>query len=212
MDRYALTFTVKPGTEEDTARILSSYARPPTAVLPDRPPLLRRTTVLLSGNRVVRLMEVDGDLSTSDFPEGALLARVHDRVTPAQLLPTEGQSSEKRVVLSCPVRPGRGLDAARLLARIRDLTPETPTTLARTTIFAEGDVVVWVVDVAGEPDEGLDGLAALAVGSGCAREVTRFVDAAHDITTRIGFRRFLTDCGMRVLADRRMEVPSPMAA
>jgi hypothetical protein len=246
MNRCALTFTVRPGTESDVARILSWYPRPAAGGPPGRAPLVRRVSVLLSGSRVVRVMEVNGDPTevlvelarqpriraleaaldpyleqprdlshpdgVRDFLERARLDRVHDRATPAQLLPAGGRQSAQRVVLSCPVRPGCGLDAARLLARIRDLTPETPTTLARTTIFARGDVVVWVVDVAGEPEEGLDGLAAVAVGSGCAREVSRYVDAAHDITSRTGFRRFLTTRTMRILTDRRVVMPAPMPA
>jgi hypothetical protein len=245
MNRYALTFTVKPGSEQDTARILSSYARPAAGGTPGGPPLLRRTTVALSGNRVVRVMEVHGDLSRllahlsrqpqlraveealdpylerprdlshpdgmRDFLERSRLEQVQDRVTPPDLLPAYGQATEERVVLCLPVRPGGGSDVARLLARVRDLTPDVPTTVARTTIFANRDVAVWVVDVAGDPDEALDGLAAAAVRSGAVPELTRFVGVAQDITTRPRFREFLADCTARALSDRRVGVPDMTA-
>ncbi|MGW7458960.1 SchA/CurD-like domain-containing protein [Streptomyces sp. NPDC054797] len=61
--RHALTFTVKPGSERDVAAILSSYASPAARV--DARTRLCRTSLFMHGNRVVRTVEVQGDLVTA---------------------------------------------------------------------------------------------------------------------------------------------------
>ncbi|NKQ29369.1 SchA/CurD-like domain-containing protein, partial [Streptomyces galbus] len=58
--RHALTFTVKPGSEETVAKILADYASPDPRV--DDTTRLCRTSLFLHGNRVVRAIEVRGDL------------------------------------------------------------------------------------------------------------------------------------------------------
>lgn len=58
--RHALTFTVKPGTEEMVAKILADYDSPQARV--DENTRLRRTSLFMHGNRVVRAVEVEGDL------------------------------------------------------------------------------------------------------------------------------------------------------
>lgn len=60
MERYALTFTVRPGTEPEVQQILSEYPRPQTEI-GDGARLLG-TTVYLWGARVVRMMDVEGPL------------------------------------------------------------------------------------------------------------------------------------------------------
>ncbi|MDF3148611.1 SchA/CurD-like domain-containing protein [Streptomyces sp. T21Q-yed] len=58
--RHALTFTVKPGSESKVTEILAGYAPPQARV--DDSTRLRRTTLFIHGNRVVRTVEVEGDL------------------------------------------------------------------------------------------------------------------------------------------------------
>ncbi len=58
--RHALTFTVKPGTESKVAEILADYTSPEAQV--DDTTRLRRTSLFMHGNRVVRAVEVEGDL------------------------------------------------------------------------------------------------------------------------------------------------------
>ncbi|GCB43097.1 SchA/CurD-like domain-containing protein [Streptomyces sp. NL15-2K] len=60
LTRHALTFTVKPGSESKVAEILADYAPPRSRV--DDTTRLRRTTLFMHGNRVVRTVEVQGDL------------------------------------------------------------------------------------------------------------------------------------------------------
>ncbi|QIP72651.1 SchA/CurD-like domain-containing protein [Streptomyces sp. VN1] len=61
--RHALTFTVRPGSEPEVARLLSEYAAPDAQV--DGATRLLRTSLFLHGNRVVRAVEVRGDLQTA---------------------------------------------------------------------------------------------------------------------------------------------------
>ncbi|MER6049306.1 SchA/CurD-like domain-containing protein [Streptomyces sp. NPDC001793] len=58
--RHALTFTVKPGSESMVADILSGYTSPEARV--DAGTRLLRTSLFMYGNRVVRTIEVQGDL------------------------------------------------------------------------------------------------------------------------------------------------------
>ncbi|WKX73265.1 SchA/CurD-like domain-containing protein [Streptomyces sp. XD-27] len=58
--RHALTFTVRPGSEQAVARILADY-EPPEARVDDTTRLLR-TSLFMRGNRVIRAVEVKGDL------------------------------------------------------------------------------------------------------------------------------------------------------
>jgi quinol monooxygenase YgiN len=58
--RHAITFTVKPGSEAKVAEILSGYTSPQARV--DDTTSLRRTSLFMHGNRVVRAVEVRGEL------------------------------------------------------------------------------------------------------------------------------------------------------
>lgn len=61
--RHAITFTVKPGSEPAVAAILAGYRSPRARV--DDTTHLRRTSLFMHGNRVVRAVEVTGDLGNA---------------------------------------------------------------------------------------------------------------------------------------------------
>ncbi|WP_019812339.1 SchA/CurD-like domain-containing protein [Saccharomonospora halophila] len=61
MERYALTFPVRPGTEARVRHVLRSYPPPDTAV--DGGGRLLATSVFLWRNHVVRVIDVDGPLA-----------------------------------------------------------------------------------------------------------------------------------------------------
>ncbi|MEU3463925.1 SchA/CurD-like domain-containing protein [Streptomyces sp. NPDC006733] len=61
--RHAITFTVKPGSERAVAGILAGYRSPQARV--DATTRLLRTSLFLHGNRVVRAVEVTGDLGNA---------------------------------------------------------------------------------------------------------------------------------------------------
>ncbi|MFB7086551.1 SchA/CurD-like domain-containing protein [Streptomyces sp. NPDC056296] len=143
--RHALTFTVRSGSEEEVARLLAGYA-PPDARVDDSGRLLR-TSVFLHGNRVVRAVEVQGDLQTAlrhvaqqpavraveealnpyleqerDLRDPRAARRFFTRAAmPAvhHVASTDEADARRpqRVALLYPVRPGAGPELARLLAR-----------------------------------------------------------------------------------------------
>jgi hypothetical protein len=60
MERYALFFTVRPGTEEQAAEILRNYGRP--SVQAGVNTQMFSTSVFMKGNMIVRIVDIDGDL------------------------------------------------------------------------------------------------------------------------------------------------------
>jgi SchA/CurD like domain-containing protein len=60
MERHAITFPIRPGSEAEVARILSGYAPPRTEI--DEHTKLLATSVFLWRARVVRVMDVQGAL------------------------------------------------------------------------------------------------------------------------------------------------------
>ncbi|MFI8534931.1 SchA/CurD-like domain-containing protein [Streptomyces aquilus] len=199
--RHALTFTVKPGSEEAVAEILAGYASPESRV--DDTTQLCRTSLFMHGNRVVRAIEVRGDLLAAlrhvakqpevraveeainpyleqdrdlDDPEAARLFFTRAAL-PAVHHVTSGQDSADAVrqALYYPAREGCGMRLAELLAR-QDAAasgdPRTP--LLRSTIFQRDDVVVRLVDVR----EGFDNVAMLGLSEPAeATELAELLEA-----------------------------------
>jgi hypothetical protein len=60
VERHALTFPVRPGTEPEVQQILSGYPRPQTEIAEGA--RLLGTAVFLWGPRVVRMMDIEGPL------------------------------------------------------------------------------------------------------------------------------------------------------
>ncbi|MGW1005443.1 SchA/CurD-like domain-containing protein [Streptomyces sp. NPDC002520] len=173
--RHALTFTVKPGSEEKVAKILADYASPEAQV--DDTTRLCRTSLYMHGNRVVRAIEVRGDLLAAlrHVARQPQVRAVEEAINPyleqdrdlndhesARLFFTlaalpavhhvsaDPQPEQARVALFYPVRPGRGMRLAELLAQHDQAAAEDPAgTVLRSTVFQRDDVVVRLVDVRG---------------------------------------------------------------
>ncbi|WP_055549143.1 SchA/CurD-like domain-containing protein [Streptomyces sp. NBRC 110028] len=235
--RHALTFTVKPGTEKDVAAILADYASPEARV--DDTTRLCRTSLFMSGNRVVRAVEVKGDLvaalrhvarqpevraveeainpyleeardlddpdSAREFFMRAALPAVHHQAA------TNGHASEpagalRRHALLYPVKEGCGTAVAQLLARQDELALAggAGTPLVSSTIFQHEDIVVRLVDLRARLDRD-PALAAGVGGKRAAAMMGRLIDhgADRDLFHEDGLRRFLADCDMEPVTDRR---------
>ncbi|MGW0826339.1 SchA/CurD-like domain-containing protein [Streptomyces sp. NPDC002845] len=177
--RHALTFTVKPGSEEAVAKILADYASPEPQV--DETTRLCRTSLFMHGNRVVRAIEVRGDLlaalrHVSRQPEvraveeaiNPYLEQRRDLSDPESArvfftraaLPavhhvTAGRESPDAVrhALYYPAREGCGMRLAELLAQGDEAAADDPHgPVLRSTIFQRHDVVVRLIDVRGGLD------------------------------------------------------------
>ncbi|MFG2138151.1 SchA/CurD-like domain-containing protein [Streptomyces sp. NPDC048650] len=173
--RHALTFTVKPGSESMVAEILADYSSPEAQV--DEVTRLRRTSLFMHGNRVVRAVEVQGDLvaalrHVSEQPE---VRAVEEAINPyleqdrdlndpnsarvfftraalpaVHHIATEGPDAHaaQRHALYYPAKEGCGMALARLLARQDELAADDPgCPISGSTIFQRDDLVVRLIDL-----------------------------------------------------------------
>ncbi|MDI1458264.1 SchA/CurD-like domain-containing protein [Streptomyces sp. ATE26] len=196
--RHALTFTVKPGSEREVARILSDYASPEARV--DDATRLLRTSLFMHGNRVVRAIEVRGDLLAAlrhvarqpevraveeainpyleqdrdlDDQESARMFFTRAAL-PAVHHVTAGDSREgMRQALYYAARPGVGMRLAELLAQADSQSADDPASpVLRSTVFQRDDVVVRLIDV--RADQGAE---AVPLPARVAAEVRELLDS-----------------------------------
>ncbi|MGW2252900.1 SchA/CurD-like domain-containing protein [Kitasatospora sp. NPDC001660] len=229
--RHALTFTVKPGSEPEVARILAGYTSPRAEV--DEHTRLRRTSLFMYGNRVVRAVEVTGSLGdalrhVAMQPE---VRAVEEAINPyleearqlgdpqsaraffaraalpakeqaVATVPASGRLHRHAVLY--PVRPGCGAAVTELLADHDDLATADPTgPVAAGTVFQRDDIVVRLVDLR-VPAEA-DPAAALGVaGDAEAAALARLLDLGAEGTLRTvaGLRSFLAARAMTPITDR----------
>ncbi|MFD7258330.1 SchA/CurD-like domain-containing protein [Streptomyces sp. NPDC059874] len=205
--RHALTFTVKPGSEPVVAELLAAYASPQARV--DESTRLRRTSLFMHGNRVVRAIEVEGDLLAAlrhvamqpevraleeainpylevdrDLGDPGSARTFFTRAAlPAVHHVAAGRSDGtdlRRHALFYPAKDGCGMALARLLAHQDEATVDDPTSpVQASTVFQRDDVVVRLLDARGP----LDARPALALGvegGHKAAVLARLLDSAKD--------------------------------
>ncbi|MEU9028850.1 SchA/CurD-like domain-containing protein [Streptomyces sp. NPDC048383] len=178
--RHALTFTVKPGTEAKVAEILSSYSSPAAQV--DEHTRLLRTSLFMYGNRVVRAVEVQGDLTAAlrhvaKQPEIRAVEQQMDPYLEQERDLTDPESARmffmraalpavhhvaasrrepqevRRHALFYPAKAGCGPLLARFLARQDEAAAQRPTNpVVSSSVFQRDDVVVRLLDVTGPSD------------------------------------------------------------
>ncbi|MFF4759634.1 SchA/CurD-like domain-containing protein [Streptomyces sp. NPDC001292] len=226
--RHALTFTVKPGSEQKVARILADYESPEAQV--DGATRLCRTSLFMHGNRVVRAIEVRGDLLSAlrHVARQPQIRKVEEAINPyleqdrdlndqesarvfftRAALPavhhvTADQESPEaeRHALYYPARPGKGMKLAELLSRQDERAAEDPRSpVLRSTVFERDDVVVRLIDIHG----GLEADPAAALGltdPAKASELTTLLDEGP--APKDGdLARLLTLARMDLITDRR---------
>ncbi|MER7660806.1 MULTISPECIES: SchA/CurD-like domain-containing protein [unclassified Streptomyces] len=229
--RHALTFTVKPGTEEKVAKILAGYTSPSARV--DDNTRLRRTSLFMHGNRVVRAIEVQGDLMAAlrHVARQPEVRAVEDAINPyleqdrdlddsnsARLFFTraalpavhhvagDGLDTDElnRHALFYQAKEGCGMALARMLAKQDEAAADSPgNPIAGSTVFQRDDIVVRLVDVVGP----LDGHPALALGVAGDRKAACLAKLLADgeegvPTTDAEISRFLARSDMQLITDR----------
>ncbi|MFF8267214.1 SchA/CurD-like domain-containing protein [Streptomyces sp. NPDC016562] len=233
--RHALTFTVKPGSEPEVAKLLAGYASPKAQV--DESTRLRRTSLFMHGNRVVRAVEVEGDLlaalrHVAQQPEVRALEEAinpyleQDRdlsdpgsartfftraALPAVHHVASGDhepADVRRHALFYPAKDGCGTALARLLAGQDEAAVDDPTSpIEASTVFQRDDIVVRLLDMRA-PLEARPALSLGVEGSHKAAVLARLLDSAKDgvPTTDEEIARFLARSEMRLITDRRTPV------
>lgn len=234
--RHAITFTVRPGSEEKVAAVLADYASPSARV--DATTRLCRTTLFMHGNRVVRAVEVTGNLAAAlrHVAQQPEVRAVEEAVNPyleeerdltdpesaraffsrASLPAVHEAVSERepagpvrRYGLYYPVRGGSGAAAARVLARADELAVARPgSPLARSTVFQRDDVVVRVIDLTAPPEQDL-AVTTATTDRDLAAELGRLVELAGraDLTGEPGRKELFARCAMRQITDRHSQEP-----
>ncbi|MFF5897687.1 TcmI family type II polyketide cyclase [Streptomyces argenteolus] len=230
--RHALTFTVKPGTEEMVAKILADYDSPQARV--DENTRLRRTSLFMHGNRVVRAVEVEGDLMAalrhvSRQPE---VRAVEEAINPyleqdrdlsdpdsarmfftRAALPTvhhvtagrHASADVQRHALFYQAKEGCGMALARLLAgEDEEAADDSTSPIESSTIFQRDDIVVRLLEVSGP----LGAQPSQALGIGGERKAAmlgRLLDGGANgmPTTEQEAARFLAQAEMNLITDRR---------
>ncbi|MFD8236859.1 SchA/CurD-like domain-containing protein [Streptomyces sp. NPDC059696] len=231
--RHALTFTVKPGSEEIVAKILADYASPEPQV--DDTTRLCRTSLFMHGNRVVRAIEVRGDLLAAlrhvarqpevraveeainphleqdrdlNDPESARVFFTRAALPAVHHVTAEGQHPQaERYALYYPARPDLGMQLAELLARQDEAAADDPhSPVLRSTIFQRDDVVVRLIDVR-DGIEAADPVRILGLSdSAQVAELTTLLDDAGTPASAsgdAGMARLLELARMDLVTDRR---------
>nr|WP_232266782.1 SchA/CurD-like domain-containing protein [Streptomyces pactum] len=205
--RHALTFTVRPGSEHTVAEILAAY-EPPEARVDDSTRLLR-TSLFMRGNRVVRAVEVKGDLVAAlrhvarqpqvraveeainpylevardlDDPESARDFFLRAALPMAHHRAVSGlrPAGVRRHALLYPVRTGCGAAVATLLERQDELaSADRSNPVVAATIFQRDDLVMRMVDSTA-PLERHASLALGIAGRRAAAVLGRLVDLGPD--------------------------------
>ncbi|MFC4036475.1 SchA/CurD-like domain-containing protein [Streptomyces polygonati] len=177
--RHAITFTVEPGKEPEVARILAGYQSPKAQV--DDSTRLLRTSLFMHGNRVVRAVEVSGDLGNAlrhvaaqpevraveeainpylqearDLTDGASARAFFAKAAlPAieHVAAADLPSDVARHAFVHPVKAEQGpAEARRLAALDAEDAADAGQPLLASTVFQRGDVLVRVVDVGAGAD------------------------------------------------------------
>nr|WP_157436761.1 SchA/CurD-like domain-containing protein [Actinospica robiniae] len=232
--RHALTFTVKPGSEQAVAGFLADYRSPQARV--DDTTRLRRTSLFMRGNRVVRAVEVEGDLGNAlrhvavqpeiraveqainpyleeardlDDPSSARAFFARAALPAVQHVgkSADGVDGAVRHAYLYPVRPGCGAEVARLLAEHDEAAVADPgRALIGTTMFLRDDTLVRLVDLNCAQHEAVESAAGFGLGA-AAEELSRQLDpeAGTDLRSLPGIERFLEGCRMDPVTDRRAQ-------
>src|SRR5881392_887123 len=187
MDRYALSFRIKPDSHDAVARLLAGYRAPRLEI--DGDTRLLGTAVFAAGDLVVRAVEVLGDLAkvaphlaadpAVQQVERALVPHLADPYDPsdpaargrffAQRLMERITHRENEVpgewpdrtrhALRYPIRPGKEEIAAQVMRMAADPPLRMGgTTLLSTSVFRKDSTIVRIFEIDGTVPELVAGL------------------------------------------------------
>jgi heme-degrading monooxygenase HmoA len=227
--RHAITFTVKPGSEAAVRQLLADYESPAAQV--DATTRLLRTSLFMRGNRVVRAVEVRGDLGNAlrhvamqpqvravEEAINPYLEEARDLTDPrsaraffaraalpaAQHVPGRTTAGTRRCAFEYPVRPGCGEAVAILLAEQDALAAADPQgPLVGSTVFVREGLLVRLVDLRVHHRDAACAAAGFTPGqdSWALRQFLR-LDPGTRLATESEIADFLDGCAMELVTDR----------
>jgi len=82
MQRYALLFTIRPGTENEAAEIFRTYGRPSVQAAAET--RLVSTSVFMKDNIIVRIFDIDGQLedAMAFLPQQEAVRKAEEELNP----------------------------------------------------------------------------------------------------------------------------------
>ena len=94
MQRFALLFTVRPGTEEKVAEIFRTYGRPSVQASTDT--RLVSTSVFMKDNIVVRVFDIEGQLedAMAFLPQQEAIRKLEQELNPLLEYPRDFANSD----------------------------------------------------------------------------------------------------------------------
>ncbi|MCM2387001.1 SchA/CurD-like domain-containing protein [Streptomyces albipurpureus] len=229
--RHALTFTVKPGSEQAVAKILAGYSSPAARV--DDHTRLRRTSLFMRGNRVVRAIEVQGDLMAAlrhvsrqpevraveeainpyleqdrdlNDPNSARLFFTRAALPAVHHVAADGRGGDEvnRHALYYQAKDDCGLAVARFLAQQDEAAADDPRSpVVSSTVFHRDNIVVRLIDVSG-PLVSHPSLALGVHGHRKAATLARLLIGGEAVADgdESEIGRFLADSDMQLITDR----------
>lgn len=228
--RHAIAFSVKPGSEQIVADLLAGYTSPAARV--DDTTRLVRTTLFMRGNRVIRSVEVTGDLvaalrHVAAQPEvraveeaiNPYLEQARDLSDPLAArdfflraaLPAVHHHARAgtpaaepgRYAFTYPARSGYGAAVADFLSRQdRAAVQHAASPLVRSTIFQRDDSVVRMVDLTVPPSA--EPAVALGIaGPRAGAVLARLVRAAPNLRDDAGRQAAIAGWELTPVTDRR---------
>jgi hypothetical protein len=132
--------------------------------------------------------------------------RFAGRFTDPALLPPGFGGITTRAALAYPVRPGYGAALEKVLSGGRNLPvrADATTALASTAVFRQYDLVVRLVEVAGDITAGFAHLRATASKAPTAGRLAELLQSGYDLRTADGFDNFLATCALTLVSDDRV--------
>lgn len=231
MERHALAFRIKPGTESAVAQLLADYRAPDLQV--DAETRLVGTAVFIKGDLVIRVVEVKGDLAkvgphlardpAIQQVERALIPHLVEPYDPtdaaqrgrffAQRLmacivhreaPDMWAAAEwSRHALLYPVRPGKEAAAEQVLQHAEDPPlRQGNTRLLNTSVFRKDGVLVRVFGIHGSVEELVNGLSRAVEVHDVGLRLAALFSGPYDFSSGSDLRRFFSENMMTVVTDR----------
>jgi SchA/CurD like domain len=231
MERHALAFRIKRGSESAVAQLLADYRAPDLQI--DAETRLVGTAVFIRSDLVIRVVEVEGDLAKvgPHLARDPVIQQVERALVPYLLEPYDstdaaqrGQFFAQRLMtrivhreapdvatavessrhaLLYPVQPGKEAAVAQVLQHAKDPPlRQGSTRLLNTSVFRKDGVLVRIFGIHGSVEELVDGLSRAVEVHDVGLRLAALFSGPYDFTSGSDLQRFFSENMMTVVTDR----------